>query len=138
MIDAAVRDFLAADTTLVAMLGAFAGQPAIFVHGVVPASFVRGVKPYIALRDDPAGPYLDGDANFFSADVDILVLKSDEGDAADVEAAAWRVRTVLHGALIAPTGYVSGGTSVTGPQPDDPDDLSFGRRLTATVVLTET
>lgn len=137
MIDKAVQDALAADATLVALLGTYRGAAAIFVQNEVPSDFVRGGTPYIALRDGPNGGYLDGDRKAFSADVEVLVLALDQGDAAACEAAALRVRAVLDGADIAPTGYVAGGTAVVGPTPADPDDLTFGRRLTATMILTE-
>lgn len=138
MIDAAVRDLLAADGTLAALLGAYRGQPAIFVNNNVPHNFDRGTAAYVALRDGAEGPPLDGDGQVISADVDILVLKLDDGDASDVDAAARRIKALLHGTDIAPSGYEAGGCAVTGPRPDDPDDLTFGRRLTATVILTPT
>ena len=138
MIDKAVRDFLAADATLVAMLGTFTGAPAIFVQGDVPPTFDRGDDPYVVLQDGESGGYLDGERDFFSVPIDVLVLGRDVGDAAAVEAAAWRVRALLDGASLSPTGYTNAGTAIaSGPSPDDPDDLTFGRRLRAIVGLIE-
>jgi hypothetical protein len=136
MIDAAAQDLLAADGTLTAMLATYQGAPAIFVQGDVPTSFDRGGKPYIVLQDGAAGPYQDGDRDFFLQPLDVLVLQFDAGDAAHCEAAALRVRDLLDGSSIAPAGYVGAGTLIeSGPSPDDPDDLTFGRRLRAIVGL---
>jgi hypothetical protein len=138
VIDTAVKAHLAADGTLTAMIGTFAGQPAIFAQNSVPATFERGSKPYIALRDGEHGPYLDGDRDFFVVPVEILVLAKDDGDAASLEAVAKRIRDLLDGASIAPAGYTSAGTAIeSGPSPDDPDDFTFGRRLIAVVGLIE-
>jgi hypothetical protein len=139
MIDTAIKALLAADGTLTAMIGTFVGQPAIFTQNSVPATFERGSKPYIALRDGEHGPYLDGDRDFFVTPVDILALAKDDGDAASVEAVANRIRDLLDGASLAPSGYTSAGTAIeSGPSPDDPDDFTFGRRLRVIVGLIET
>jgi hypothetical protein len=139
MIDTAAQDLLAADATLVALLDTFGGQPAIFVQGNVPVLFERGDAPYVVLQDGGSSGYLDGERDFFTVPLDVLVLGRDVGDAAQVEAAAWRVRALLDGAALAPTGYASAGTAIeSGPSPDDPGDLlTFGRRLRAVVGLIE-
>lgn len=138
MIDTAARDFLVTDATLVAAIGTFGGAPAIFVGNTVPPQFYddRGSKPYIALADGDAGDYLDGDRDFFVWPLDVLVLMTDKGDAAPADAVAVRVRDLLDGALIAPSGYTNAGTVIeSGPARDDRDDLTFGRRLRVNVGL---
>jgi hypothetical protein len=144
VIDTAVRAYLQADQALALLLATYLGKPAIFVHNLVPSSFDRDApenagKPYVALRDGERGPYLDGERDFFTQPVEILVQAADEGDAGPVEAVADRIRTLLDGAPIAPFGYEAAGTVIDdGPSPDDPDDLTFGRRLTVLVGLVET
>jgi hypothetical protein len=137
VIDEAVSGVLAADPELVAMLGTFNGGPAIFVHDRVPDSFEHGGMAYVVMRDGDFGGPLDGDGDFFTPQVEIHVIGASDGDAADVEAAAMRIQDLLRGADIAPSGYVPGGVGVRGPTAVDTDDLSFVRRLVATVGLTE-
>lgn len=144
MIDTAVQTLLAADATLVAMLGTMpGGEPAIFVGNTIPAQYDRASaanigKSYVALRDGERGPYLDGDRRFFTQPVDIFVQEVDQGDASHVEVAATRIRDLLDGASIAPAGYTAAGTAIeTGPIPEDPDDLTYGRRLRVIVGLIE-
>jgi hypothetical protein len=81
---------------------------------------------------------LDGDRDFFTVPVDVFVEMANHGDAASCEAAAWRVRTVLDGAHVAPAGFSAAGMMIeSGPTPSDPDDLTFGRTLRAMVGLVQ-
>ena len=137
MIDEVVSAVLAADAELVGMIGTFNGGPAIFVHDRVPDSFEHGGMAYVVMRDGDFGGPLDGDGDFFTPEVEIHVIGASDGDASDVDAAAMRIQKLLQGADIAPAGYVAGGVGVRGPTPVDTDDLSFARRLVATVGLTE-
>jgi hypothetical protein len=143
VIDLAVQAALVADPALAGMLGAYQGRPAVFVQNDIPDAFVRAEsKAYIALRDGDAGPYLDGDQDFLLQPVEIFVQGKDTGDAAVVEAAAWRARAVLKAAVIAPAGFApaggAGNVSIeSGPDTDDPDEFTFGRRLRIVVGLIE-
>ena len=128
----AIYDKLCADTTLTALLSTHAGLPAIFTSDIVP----RGTSlPYCVMGLVSDEPYDTKDTRGRSVIVDIQVWYPSEGSVLNLNAAAERVRTLLHRVLLTVEGFNQIITSCSGPMDLSPDPIAWGRNVELRTIL---
>ncbi len=130
MLTAAIEAVLAGDATLVALLGTYEGEPAIFTTDPAPGD---AVLPYIVT----AGEVVDTPAdtkNSRGREVwrDVRCYAPATESAVTVEAIAERVRALLHRQELEIDGFVWVWALCTGPIAADEED-AYGRIVTVQV-----
>ena len=127
MITQAIYDVLVGDATLVALLGTYGGEPAVFTTDPAPGD---AVLPYLVT----AGDVVDAPADTkttrgLEVMRDVRCYAAASGSAVTVEAIAERVRTLLHRQSMEIDGFVWVLAECSGPiVADEPD--AYGRIVT--------
>lgn len=130
----AIYEVLAADAALTALLGTYAGEPAIFTTDPAPGD---AALPYVVTAGEVAQAPFDTKTTLGRTITrDVRCYTAATGSAVTVEAIAERVRFLLHRAPISITDYEWILAECTGPQVADEQD-SYGRIVTVRMVVEE-
>lgn len=130
----AIYDVLAGDVTLTALLGTYAGAPAIFTTDPAPGD---AELPYVVTAGDVAQvPFDTKTTRGRDITRDVRCYTDANGSAVTVEAIAERVRFLLHRTEIPIDDFSWIMAACSGPQSADEQD-SYGRIVTVRMVVEE-
>jgi hypothetical protein len=131
---AALYDHLSGDATLVALLAAYKGSPAIFTTDPAPGD---AAKPYVVSAGEITHlPFDTKTGQGREVMRDVRCYAEADGSAVVVEAIAERVRALLHRQALSVSGFRWLLSSVTGPVVADERDV-YGRIVTVMCKLME-
>ena len=131
---AAKYDRLSGDATLVALLGVYAGGPAIFTTDPAPGN---ATLPYLVAAGNVADAAFDSKNSRGRRPMfDVRCYAPATGSAATVEAIAERVRALFHRHRLAVDGHTTWVAEASGPVVADEKD-AYGRIVTIRLVMVE-
>lgn len=126
---------LAGDATLAALIGTFAGVPAIFTSRPIPDG---AIAPFIITEGNIADVGADTLRRLgrqITRDISVWFPASD--DPSNLETAAERIRTLFHKTTLAVTGHHHVMTLASGPIPAPDSGDERGRVVTIQVLVQE-
>jgi hypothetical protein len=134
VITQSLYDRLSGDATLVGLLGAYGGQPAIFTTDPAPGD---AVLPYIVTAGEVAqSPADTKNSRGRQLMRDVRCYAADSGSAETIEAIAERVRFLLHRYELVISSWQTVIADCTGPVVADEKD-AYGRIVTVNYRIEE-